>query len=171
MSQPPPIRVRPNLHLGLTQLTGSPRHPNQSTPPASPFTNPYPTPADTPFAKTAYSPFLSAGLKAPNSYGGPVSHMARNRVRPWYGKYNWFRIKHMFASKPVLLFLMAIALTLWWFNGGSEELDVVKLGAAGLGKELLNERRMRDYQFYPATNPKINVCLCGFTASPLTDVA
>ena len=53
---------------------------------------------------------------------------------------------------------MVFALTLWWFNGGSEELDVVKLGAAGLRKELLNERRMHDYQFYPATNPKIHVC-------------
>ena len=56
---------------------------------------------------------------------------------------------------------MAVALTLWWFNGGSEELDVVKLSAAGLGKEFLKERRMGDFQFLPATNPKIHVRLHG----------
>ena len=54
---------------------------------------------------------------------------------------------------------MLIALSLWWFNGGSEELDIVKLGTAGLGKEFLYERRMHNYQFYPATNPKIHVNL------------
>lgn len=51
---------------------------------------------------------------------------------------------------------MIVALALWWFNGGSEEMNVVKLGASGLGKDFLHERRMHDYQFYPATNPKIH---------------
>lgn len=54
---------------------------------------------------------------------------------------------------------MLIALSLWWFNGGSGELDIVKRGTAGLGKEFLYERRMHNYQFYPATNPKIHVGL------------
>ena len=33
----------------------------------------------------------------------------------------------------------------------------MKLSAAGLGKEFLKERRMGDFQFFPATNPKIHV--------------
>ncbi|KAK3167644.1 hypothetical protein OEA41_010771 [Lepraria neglecta] len=72
-------------------------------------------------------------------------------------------IQHVFIpvekkTVPVLLFLMVIALTLWWFNEGSEELDFVKLGAAGLRKEFLN-KRIYDYQFDPATNPKIHIHL------------
>ena len=161
MSQAPPLRSRPNHHLGLTKLTGSPRHPNQSTPPATPFFNPYPSPGDTPLAKTAYSPFSSAGLKAPHPYGSGDMITPRNRGRPWYGNYACFRIRRVLASKPILLVFMLFALSLWWFNGGSKELDVVKLGTAGLGKEFLHERRMHNYQFYPATNPKIHVGLAG----------
>ena len=159
MSQAPPLRSRPNLHLGLTKLTGSPRHPNQSTPPATPFSNPYPSPGDTPLAKTAYSPFSSAGLKATHPYGSGDIISPRDRGRPWYGNYAWYRVRRVLASKPILLVFMLIALSLWWFNGGSEELDIVKLGTAGLGKEFLYERRMHNYQFYPATNPKIHVNL------------
>ncbi|KAL9131959.1 MAG: hypothetical protein Q9217_000239 [Psora testacea] len=59
-----------------------------------------------------------------------------------YRSYNLFRVKRLFSSKPIWLFFMAVALTLWWSNGGSEELDVVKLSATGLGKEFLKERRM-----------------------------
>lgn len=161
MFHPPPLRSRPNLHLGLTKLTGSPRHPNQSTPPATPFSNPYPSPGDTPLAKTAYSPFASAGLKAPHPYSSGDIITTRDRGRPWYGNYAWFRFRRVLASKPILLVFMIIALSLWWFNGGSEELDIVKLGTAGLGREFLYERRMHNYQFYPATNPKIHVGLTG----------
>ena len=159
MSQAPPLRSRPNLHLGLSKLTGSPRPPNQSTPPTTPFSNPYPSPGETPLAKTAYSPFSSAGLKAPHPYGSGDITIPRNRGRPWYGNYAWFRVRRVLASKPILLVCMLIALSLWWCNGGSEEVDIVKLGTAGLGKEFLYERRMHNYQFYPATNPKIHVGL------------
>lgn len=54
--------------------------------------------------------------------------------------------------------LMLGALMLWWVNGGRDELDLVKLGATELGKELFQEERIRDLQFFPATNPKIHVC-------------
>ena len=162
MSQAPPLRSRPNLHLGLTKLTGSPRHPNQSTPPATPFFNPYPSPGDTPLTKTAYSPFSSTGLKAPHPYGSGDIINPRLRGRPWYHNYAWFRVRRVLASKPILLVFMLIALSLWWFNGGSGELDIVKRGTAGLGKEFLYERRMHNYQFYPATNPKIHVCPAEF---------
>lgn len=157
MSQPP-LRSRPNLHLALTDLTGSPRQSAQSTPPpTSRFTTPYPTPGDTPFAKTAYSPYYSAGLIAPTLFETPESFTPRRKSRSCYRKYNGHHFKRLSASKPVWLLLMLLALALWWFNGGSEEINVVKLGASGLGKEYLLERRMHDHQFFPATNPKIHV--------------
>ena len=159
MSQAPPLRSRPNLHLGLTKLTGSPRHPNQSTPPATSFYNPYPSPGDIPFAKTAYSPFSSGGLKAPHPYGSGDIITPKDRRRYWYGNCAWSRIRRVLASKPIVLVCMLVALSFWWFNGGSEELDIVKHETAGLGKEFLRERRMHNYQFYPATNPKIHVGL------------
>ncbi|KAG8528740.1 uncharacterized protein KY384_006427 [Bacidia gigantensis] len=59
----------------------------------------------------------------------------------------------------------ALVLTIWWFNGGRQELDEVKLNAAGLGKGLLTERRMHNYQFYPVTNPKIHF-MGRWTATP-----
>ena len=156
MSQPP-LRNRPNLHLGLAQLNGSPRHPGQTTPSTGPLSFPYRSPAGTPFGKTSYSPYRSAGLNTPSPYEGPVSFVPRRSSKSAYGNYTWYRIKRAFSSKPAWLLLMVAALLLWWFNGGSEELDVVKLSASGFGRELLNERRMHDYQFYPATNPKIHV--------------
>lgn len=48
---------------------------------------------------------------------------------------------------------------LWWFNGGSEDLDLVRVGAAGLGKDFFQEGITRNLQFFPATNPKIHVRL------------
>lgn len=157
MSQPP-LRSRPNLHLALTDLTGSPRQSAQSTPPpTSRFITPYPTPGDTPFAKTAYSPYYSAGVIAPTLYETPESSTTRWKRRSCHRKYNGRHFKRLLASKPVWLLLMLVTLALWWFNGGSEEINVVKLGASGLGKEYLLERRMHDHQFFPATNPKIHV--------------
>ena len=47
---------------------------------------------------------------------------------------------------------------LWWLNGGKDELDLVKLGASELGKELFQDERTRNLQFFPASNPKIHVC-------------
>lgn len=157
MSQPP-LRNRPNLHLALTDLTGSPRQSAQSTPPpTSRFITPYPTPGDTPFARTAYSPYYSAGLKAPAIYETLESFTPRRTSRSCYRNYNGYRFNRLVSSKPVWLLLMVVALALWWFNGGSEEMSVVKLGVSGLGKEFLHERRMHDYQFFPATNPTIHV--------------
>ena len=150
---PPPLRSRPNLHLASTDLKSA-----QSTPtPTSRFITPYPTPGDTPFARTAYSPYYSAGLKAPAFYETPESFTPRRTNRSCYRKCNGYHFKRAFASKPIWLLLMVVALALWWFNGGSEEIKVVKLGASSFGKEFVYERRMHDYQFYPATNPKIHV--------------
>ena len=153
-----PLRNRPNLHLASTDLTGSPRQAAQSTPtPISRFTTPYPTPEDTPFARAAYSPYYSAGLKAPAIYENPGSFTPRRPSRSCYRNYHGYRFKRVLAWKAVWMLFVVFAFTLWWFNGGSQDIHVVRLGARSLGKELLHERRMHDYQFYPATNPKIHV--------------
>lgn len=160
MTQPPPLRNRPNLHLALTQLNGSPRQQGPGTPLASSsFSTPRHSPAGTPYGKTAYSPCHSASLKppTPSLYGSPSPFARWRNSHGFYSNYSWFRVKRTFASKPVWLLLMVAALFVWWFNGGSEELDLVKLGASGLGKEIMSERKMHDYQFYPASNPKIHV--------------
>ena len=157
MSQPP-LRSRPNLHLTSANLTGSPRRSTQITPtPTSRFITPYPTPDDTPVARIAYSPHYSAGLKPSAIYGSPASFAHLRTNRSPYRKYNVYRFKRILASKPVWLLLMIAALVLWWFNGGSEEINAVKLGASSLGKEFVQERRMHGHQFFPATNPKIHV--------------
>ena len=157
MSQQP-LRNRPNLHLASTDLTGSPRQSAQSTPtPTSRFITPYPTPGDTPFARIAYSPYHSAGLKAPAIYETPESFTPRRSSRSCSRKCNLYRFKRAFASKPLWLLFMTFALALWWFNGGKEEINVVKLGASSLGREFVYGMRMQEFQFYPATNPKIHV--------------
>ena len=154
-----PLRNRPNLHLASTDLNGSPRQAAQSTPtPTSRFTTPYPTPGDTPFTRAAYSPYYSGGLKVPANYETPGSFMPRRTSRSCYPNYNGYRFRRVFARKAVWFLFMVFAFALWWwFNGGSQEINVVSLGARSLGKELLYERRMHKYQFYPATNPKIHV--------------
>ena len=154
MSQGPPLRNRPNFHLGLTQLNGSPRHASQSTPTRSPLATPYPTPGDTPSAKTSYSPFPSASPKRSNGYEVPLLRPTRRQGNSFIERID---IKRALISKPLLLVLLVFALAIWWLNGGSEELDLVKLSASGLGRELMQERRMHDYRFYPATNPKFHV--------------
>lgn len=160
MSQPQPFRQRPNLHLALTQLTGSPRHSSQSSPSSTPLTSRLPTPNGTPFGTTSYSPFRSAPLKVPSQYSSTAQLVPRRSSHSSHEKHSWLRCRYLLASKPIWLFLMTIALLLWWLNGGSEELDEVKLSAKGLGKDFLRDRRMQDFQFYPATNPKIHVRQC-----------
>ena len=46
---------------------------------------------------------------------------------------------------------------IWLLHGGSRDLGVVRMSASDLGREFLLKRRMHEYQFYPATNPKIHV--------------
>ena len=164
MSRIPPFRQRPNLHLALTPLTGSPRQYSSSTP-TSRSETPLPTPTGTPLANTSYSPFASNGHKPlrahsftdANSYGTAMSFKPRPRELPFYSKYKWLQLRQILNSKVIWLLLMGVALLLWWFNGGSRKLDVVKLNAAGLGKEFLEGMKMQEYQFYPASNPKIHV--------------
>lgn len=161
MTDRPPFRQRPKLHLALTHMTGSPRGFYQSTPSSTPSTTPFRTPvrtpSGTPLATTSYSPLASAALKAPSPYGSPVSFRPRRKSNSYYGRNKRVPLKRLLSSKPACLLLMVAALALWWFNGGRKELDVVKISASDLGRDLLRERRMQDYQFFPATNPKIHV--------------
>jgi hypothetical protein len=62
-------------------------------------------------------------------------------------------------SKIFWLALLLGALVMWWQGGGADKLDIVKLSASGLGRELFPEGRTKDLQFFPATNPKIHVRL------------
>ena len=76
-----------------------------------------------------------------------------------FDNYTFYRIRRSLSSKPLLFLLVLAALTFWWSHGGSNELDYVKLSASGFGRELLQDARTQDLQFFPATNPKIHVCL------------
>ncbi len=164
MSRTPPFRSRPQLHLAFTNLNGSPRHPSHDTPGSSGFSTPSATPLTaafpTPFATTAYSPFRSAGLKPPTPYGGPMDFTPRRGDRPrFFDNYRLYRIRRLLSSKPLWFLLVLSALAFWWFHGGINELDLVKISASGFGKELFQDARTQDLQFFPATNPKIHVRL------------
>ena len=158
MSHPAPFRQRPNLHLALTQSTGSPRNGHPGTPIRTPITNtPISTPGYTPLGTTAYSPIISAGAKTPTPFGSNLSLPPRRSIRHKSSATKWPRLKRAVSGRPMLLLGVILALTLWWFNGGGKEFDEVKLGATEFGREFLRERRMQAYQFYPATNPRIHV--------------
>lgn len=145
---PTPFRNRPNLHLSLTQLSGSPRAPGHAS---------SSLPLGTPLTSTTYSPFRSAGLKPPTPYGGPMHFTPRNERRRYFETYSWYRIKRMLNSKPLWFLLALVALIFWWFHGGRNEMSMARLDAKRFGKDLFPEGRTKDLQFFPATNPKIHV--------------
>lgn len=150
MTQTPPFGGRPKFHLALAQLTGSPGHINQSAHGFNAFSTPPPG--------ATYSPFRSAGLAPPTPYGVPMQFTPRTQNFDRQGSYNWFRRGRLLSSKPIWFILMLGALVLWWFNGGRDEMDLVRVGAAEFGRDFFQEQRTQGLQFFPATNPKIHVC-------------
>lgn len=156
-----PLRPRPNLHLALTQQTGSPRNPKPSPFTSSQFSSPFATPTGTPLATTSYSPFASsAKLKAPSPYGGPMQFTPRQRHKyRRYGRAGWLKLKRVLSNRVTWLSLAVILIITWWLNGGSEELSAVKFGAAGFGKDLFQDGITQDLHFFPPSNPKIHVRL------------
>lgn len=150
MTQTPPFRGRPKFYLALTQSTGSPGHISQSAHGFNAFS--------TPVSHATYSPFRSAGLAPPTPYGVPVQFSPRTQRSIRYDKYTWLRLGRVVSSKPVWFMLMLGALVLWWFNGGRDEMDLVRVGAAEFGRDFFQEQRTQGLQFFPATNPKIHVC-------------
>ena len=163
-----PSRTRsPHLRLALTPQTGSPYPHHSRTTISSQFSTPLATPTATRFARTTYSPFLSANLNAPSSYGSPVHFSPRrSNTASRCGRIAWLRLKRSLGSRALWLLLLLVVLMIWWLNGGSDELDAVKLGAAGLGRDFFQKGVTRDMQFFPAANPKIHVC--GYPQTPGT---
>lgn len=150
--QTPPFRSRPKLHLTSTQSTGSPGSHYQSTPTPGTIT--------TPLAATAYSPFRSAGLKPPTAFGAPMQLAPRSPQKFRKCRSNaGLRARRVLTSKVFWLALLFGSLIVWWRSGGADKLDIVKLSASELGRELFPEARTRDLQFFPATNSKIHVLL------------
>ena len=151
MIQTPPHRGRPKVHLAMTQLNGSPRHNDQPGNRHYAFS--------TPATQATYSPFRSAGLAPPTPYGGPVQFTPRRkRIPNDYRARTRIRLGRALSSRPLWFLLMLGALMLWWFNDGRDEMDLIRVGAAGFGREFFPEERTRGLRFFPATNPKIHVC-------------
>ncbi|KAL8961647.1 MAG: hypothetical protein Q9193_001830 [Seirophora villosa] len=124
-----PFRTRPNLHLALTQQTGSPRNPNAITSTSSRFSSPFNTPTDTPLATTSYSPSASAKFAPPSPYVGPMHFTPRQRHKyRHYSRAAWFRAKRILSNRTSWLLLMAFLIVLWWASGGSEGFDTIKHG-------------------------------------------
>ena len=157
MAQTPPFRNRPNLHIALSQFTGSPRQPNYATPISSGASTPY----GTPFATTSYSPFRSAGFRPPASYHSSRSVTPDREKSRYFGNYSWFRTKRLLSSRLLWFFLVLIGLTSWWVHGRRKATDLFELQADRLEKEYIPTGATKDLQFFPATNPKIHVC-CPF---------
>lgn len=149
MEQTPPFGDRPKAHLALTQLTGSPGHISQSTRGFNALS--------APVHHATYSPFRSAGLAPPTPYRGPMQFTPRTQRSSRYGTYTCHRSGRVLSSKPVWFMLMLGALVLWWFNGGRDEMDLVRVGAAEFGRDFFPEQRTQGLQFFPASNPKIHV--------------
>ncbi len=155
MAQTPPFRNRPNLYIALPRLTGSPRHPAYATPISSGTS----TPNGTPFATTAYSPFRSAGLNPPAPYHTSRDTTPDREKSRYFDGYSWFRTKRLLSSRPLWFLFALLVLSLWWFHRRLQAPDVVQWKAHHLGKQHASEGRTKKLQFFPATNPKIHVCL------------
>lgn len=153
-----PFRTRPNLHLALTQQTGSPRNPNATTSTSSRFSSPFSTPTTTPLATTSYTPSASAKFAAPSPYVPPMHFTPRQRHKyRHYGRAAWFKAKRILSNRTSWLLLTAILIVLWWVNGGREGFDTVKHGAAGLGRDIFRDGVVQNMQFFPPSNSKIHV--------------
>ena len=155
-----PFRARPNLHLTLTQQTGSPRNLNAVGPASSRYASPFSTPTASPLATTSYSPYASAKLKAPSPYGSAMHFTPRQKHK--YRRHCRAvlqTIKRMLLTRTTWLLMILMLTIVWWLNGGSEELGAVKIGAAGFGKDLFQDGVTQNMQFFPPSNPKIHVRL------------
>ncbi|KAL8883373.1 MAG: hypothetical protein Q9192_007208, partial [Flavoplaca navasiana] len=152
-----PFRARPNLHLTLTQQTGSPRNLKAVGPASSRFSSPFSTPTASPLATTTYSPFVSAKLKTPSPYGSSMHFTPRQKHK--YRRYSRAALltaKRVLLTRTTWLLLILMLTMVWWLNGGSEDFDSVKLGASGFGRDLFQDGVTQNMQFFPPSNPKIH---------------
>ncbi|KAL9595746.1 MAG: hypothetical protein Q9219_006244 [cf. Caloplaca sp. 3 TL-2023] len=68
-------------------------------------------------------------------------------------------MKRMLTSRATWFLAIVVLTMFWWINGGTKELDAVRLGAAGFGKDLFQSGVTQDLQLFPPSNPKIHVSL------------
>lgn len=160
MSSHRPLRTRPKLHLALTQQTGSPRNPNPTASNSSQFSSPFGTPTATPLATTSYSPFESAKFKAPSPYGGLMHFTPRQKHKyRHHARAAWLKANRILSTRTTWFLVVVFLILLWWVNGGSEDFDAVKSGAAGLGRDIFQDGVVQNMQFFPPSNPRIHVCM------------
>ena len=160
MSQTPPFRSRPNLHLSLsTPLIATASQTSHDVPIATSFS----ASRVRPFAvsATSYSPFRSAGLKPPTPYGDSIHFSPKRSHVPAFLSLgnNWFRCRRVWNGRLLVLLILLCGIV-WWVGGGfKEELNIVRLGVSefGLGDQSFHVEITKDLQFFPAANPKIHV--------------
>ncbi|KAL8687695.1 MAG: hypothetical protein Q9224_005079, partial [Gallowayella concinna] len=151
------IPVEQRTVVGSLQ-TGSPRNPNRAVPTSSRFASPYGTPTTSPLAITSYSPYQSAKLKAPSPYGGGAMHFTPRQKHKYrrYCRTALLTVKRVLITRTTWLLLVLVLTMFWWLNGGSEELGVTRVGAAGFGSDFFQDGATQDMQFFPPSNPKIH---------------
>ena len=160
MSQTPPFRSRPNLHLSLsTPLIATASQTSHDVPIATSFS----ASRVRPFAAstTIYSPFRSASLRPPTPYGDSTHLSPKRSHVPAFLRLgnNWSRYRRVFNGRLLVLLLLLCGI-MWWAGGGLEkELEIIRLGASeiGLGDQRFHVEITKDLQFFPAANPKIHV--------------
>ncbi|KAL8814489.1 MAG: hypothetical protein Q9223_006295 [Gallowayella weberi] len=158
MASQRPFRARPNLHLSLTQQTGSPRNPKRAAPTSSRFASPFGTPTASPLATISYSPYETAKLKAPSPYGGSAMHFTPRQKHKYRRQCRtaFLTLKRVLVSRTTWLLLVLVLTIFCWLNGGSKELGAARLGAAGFGADFFQDGVTQDMQFFPPSNPKIH---------------
>ncbi|KAL8707985.1 MAG: hypothetical protein Q9220_007065 [cf. Caloplaca sp. 1 TL-2023] len=154
-----PFRTRPNLHLTLTPRTGSPYNASASSSISRQYSSPYVTPSGTPMNNATYSPFHSAisKPKTPLPYGASTQFTPRQKHK--YRRYcrtAWLKIQRVLSTRTAWFMVIVTLVLVWWFNGGVEQFDLVKLRAAGLGYDLFQDGVTQNMQFFPPSNPKIH---------------
>ncbi|KAL8946159.1 MAG: hypothetical protein Q9222_007410 [Ikaeria aurantiellina] len=163
-----PFRTRPNLHLTLTPRTGSPYNASASSSTSRQYSSPYITPVAMPLSTTTYSPFNSANpkLKTPLPYGASMQFTPRQKHK--YRRYcrtAWLKVQRVLTTRTACFLVIVSLMVVWGFNGGVEQLDLVKLHAAGLGYDLFQDGVTQNMQFFPPSNPKIHY-VGRWTATP-----
>jgi hypothetical protein len=143
MTQTPPSRVRPNLHLNLTPFGLSPTSSYHTSPGIASYN---------PFGTTNYSPFRSAGLRPPLVLFAPR--------RPKAKAYAWYLVKRYLFGKVIWFLAVFLGLVWLWgghWNGGIGD----RSEGGGIGIGIARSEITAGLRFFPAGNTKIHVsCSC-----------
>lgn len=144
MSQTPPFRIRPDLHLNLIPTE------------ASPLTSRYTSPILTSSATNVYSPFHSASLRIQTPYGTPVQFSPK--ASRWAcGSYGCGRLRRVLTSRVVWFVIVIFGLICWWTVGEKPSSQTTRPKTRNSTKDILEPDPTRGLRFFPASNPKIQV--------------